>query len=677
MATPELLPNAFVRLDARSGWRALGDAAPAGLVFDGTGVALGEPGRRPIPDTEMGGSFGGRTLPRGVAVAADGRVFLADPEHRRVLVLLPGWGEDARPVDAAPYWPFRPLYERPAPPAADACSIATPNGPDDPYALVRPTDVALAPNGDLVIVDAGADRILVLVLPQAAIRRVVRLAGAPTAIGFDTRGRAYVALAGAGRVARFAPDWTPDPDYRGGAGTLVAPTAIAVVAGAACRCRAGDRCACTAPADAGPPDGTSFVVDGSAIRALDPDGRPVERALPDRLPRPPFAVSADGALTRPLPPRAPLRLPGVVVDRRGRLAGLPLLARPRRIVRPRTATWIAGPFDGGRDGFAWDRVLLDVDLPDRTRLLVSTLTDDAALEAERIAHVPAEAWATPLAIEPGATAEVLIQSGAGRFLWLSVELFGDGEATPAIHAVEIGAPRASSIRYLPAPFHQDPESRAFLDRLLAYFDAVFAAPALAGRHFAAHLDPRSVPAGPFLDWLGAWFDWRFMADWPEATRRDMIAQAIPFFRERGTPRGLRRIVQWHTGVADPYPIVVEHFRLRGRPPDPPLSIAGTPLVPARGQHAHAFTLVLPAAAAGDRTRLKRLVEAQKPAHTRCDLRLIEPGIRIARQSSIGVDTLLGGPDMQPLDAGRLAQTLFTAPAGPPTLGSAVLAPPGG
>ena len=36
------------------------------------------------------------------------------------------------------------------------------------------------------------------------------------------------------------------------------------------------------------------------------------------------------------------------------------------------------------------------------------------------------------------------------------------------------APRASSLSYLPPVFHQDPVSAGFLDRLLSYFDTVFA-----------------------------------------------------------------------------------------------------------------------------------------------------------------------------------------------------------
>lgn len=678
----ETLPNAFARLDALAGWQRLAGPAPEGLVFDEGAVMLGEPGRRPLPDVEPSGSFGGRRLPRGVAVTALGQVFLADPEHARILVLSPGWGTLPRPDDAPPYWPFRRLFATPetaaTEPADDPCALTGESGPPaDPYTLVRPTDVSISPAGDLVIVDPGAGRILVLVLPSGAIRRVVTIDGEPTAIGFDTHGRAYVALRVARTVVRFDAGWRIDMDYRGGEGALRAPTAIAVIRGPVCRCRAGDPCACAVPDRADLPDGTAFVLDGGRIAALDPHGRPTDAALPGLLPDPPFTLSPEGALERPLPPREPLRLAGVTVDRRGRIDGVPLVARPRRVVRPRTATWLAGPFDGERDAFAWDRLLFDVDLPERTSLVVSTLTADAALEPERVLAQPDEAWSMPLAIEPDTAPELLVQSMPGRHLWLRIELFGDGVATPAIHAVEIAAPRRSSIRYLPVPFHQDPEGRHFLDRLLAYFDAVLWEPTAIARGFPAYLDAEAAPVGAFLDWLGGWFDWAFLAAWPEKTRREMIARAIPYFRARGTARGLRQLLQWHTGVADPFPVILEHFRLRERSPVPPLHIGGFPLAPPAAETAHVFTLVLPAAAVADRAQVEALIEAQKPAHTRCELRLIEPGFRIARQSSLSVDSLVGGVPMRPLGLGHLAQSTITALSGPPRIGSAILAHPGG
>ncbi|HEX8127039.1 MAG TPA: phage tail protein [Allosphingosinicella sp.] len=665
MIASEPLPNAFARLDSLNGWRAMGDSA--GLVFAPDGVRLGAQ-VRPIPDSEASGSFGGRTLPRGVAIAADGRLFLADPQGQCVRSLVPAWGEAERPPDASPTWPFRPLWERPA---ADFEAAAA-----DPFALVRPTDVKLACNNDLVIADPGAKRLVVLVMPSGAVRRVIPLEGAPTALAFDGGGRAYVVLAQAGKVVRFGRDWGMDTQYRGGAGTLDAPSAIAVIGGPVCLCRAGDPCDCAAVAP-GLPNGTAFVLDGARVKALDPNGRPSEAALPERLDPPPMTVAPDESLSFHRSPLEALRLPGLAVDRRGRIGGLPLVARPRRIVLPKTGSWIAGPFDGARDRFPWDRLVLDSEAPDRTRIVVDSYADDARLDPARVADMPDESWSVPLAIEQGDLPEVLIQSPPGRYLWVRLRFVGDGEATPLVRAVELSGPRASSLRFLPPPFHQDPESASFLDRLLAFFDSMLQEPAEKGRQIARSLSPDSVEAGAFLDWLGSWFDWSFLAQWPDSVRREMIREAIPFFKARGTVPGLKRLIRWHSGAPDPWPTIIEHFRLRGRPAAPPLFVGGLPLSPAPAELAHNFTIVMPRAFVADPALLERLIEAQKPAHTVASLRLVEPSFRIGRQSSIGVDTLIGSAPALPLGLGHLAQGLGTAGGGPPVLGAAYLSHPGG
>ena len=227
-------------------------------------------------------------------------------------------------------------------------------------------------------------------------------------------------------------------------------------------------------------------------------------------------------------------LQGLKVDRGGRLAGtsppppaqprrIALLARPRRIELPRYGLAQLMPLDGGRKGFAWDRIVLTADMPERTRLLISTATTDANLEEAQIADLPASASSAPLEIAPENPPEVLVQSVGGRYLWLRIEMFGDGTRTPRVTRIDVFGPRRSSLADLPAPFHEDTESAAFLDRFLGYFDTVFAEISARQAWVPALLDPVAVPSGPFLDWLGSWFDLEFLPEWPEATRRAMVA----------------------------------------------------------------------------------------------------------------------------------------------------------
>jgi hypothetical protein len=63
------------------------------------------------------------------------------------------------------------------------------------------------------------------------------------------------------------------------------------------------------------------------------------------------------------------------------------------------------------------------------------------------------------------------------------------------------------------------------------------------------------------------------------------------------------------------------------------------------QHAHRFRVVLPAAwvpTVDAEQAIRRVIESEKPAHTSYELNLIQPGLRVGVQSTVGVDTILGG-----------------------------------
>lgn len=651
----------FLRLDPRTGWR-LGPAeSHPGVLDDGASLLLGVPGRVAISATEPFGSFGGRTLPRGMAVTDEGRIFLADPDRRVILT----WQVGAPPHDGETR-PFRPLWSaRPLPVAAPHDVTPPAHPPGDPYTLVRPTDVAMSPSGDLVIVDPGAGRVVVIAYPSARVRRVIAVpAGAPTAVAFDDAGRAYVADPGRGTVDRYDRWWRRDPSYPHRSTAFSEPEQVAAARrsgerdrGAACGC---DGCQEHREADL-------LVLDRNRVIALDGRGRVVETGavVPDLVPGPLQLEPGGGLLylDAARPWLDPLGIPGVSLTRDGRHleSGLPLVALPSRVALPRSGSFTTAAMDGGRPGFAWDRIVLRADLPANTRVLVRTLTSDSALEFDRMAAAPDSAWSLPLTIRPDETPEVLVQSQAGRYLWLRVELFGDGRTTPRISGLDIHGPRHSTVRHLPAGFHQDPESLRFLDRFLTYFDTVFAEITAANRDIVALFDPRAVPEGEPLAWLGRWFDLEFLAEWSPDLRRRMIAQAVAYARTRGTVAGLQQILRWHTGLSEPMPQIIEHFRL----PEGPVMVGGEPLE--RTSVSHTCTLVLPDAVVPDataHTRLERLIAEHAPAHVCVHLRLVTAGVAVGRQATIGVDTLLGGHPSGALGRSRLGAGLATAPPRP-------------
>jgi hypothetical protein len=62
------------------------------------------------------------------------------------------------------------------------------------------------------------------------------------------------------------------------------------------------------------------------------------------------------------------------------------------------------------------------------------------------------------------------------------------------------------------------------------------------------------------------------------------------------------------------------------------------------EYAHRFRVFVPASwvrTAQDERMVRRALDAEKPAHTRYDLCLIEPRFRVGLQSTVGLDTMIG------------------------------------
>lgn len=648
-----LVQPTFWRLDSRIGWRL---SARSHDIFDDAaagGLRLGDENAAAILPTEPGGTFGGLTRPTGLAVGPDGRLFLADPHNNVILSYTP------HAAAFTPLWAARP-----------------PASPPDPYTLSAPRGVAMSRDGDLVVADTGHHRLILFAWPMLAARHIIDLGqGEPWDVAYDSLGRLYVADAFHKRIRRFDRLWREDVAYLGGvcendADNFLAPQHLAV--------DSQDRLLVL---DVSRRRVVALDEKGGCLPTLDPPLHERRFPLPLRLDNGALSLPQDD---RPGCPMLPL--PGLSVTRSGRLVGtsLMLLARPGGVTYPRQGLYLSEPLDSRIFNCAWHRLALDIDVPEGTTLTLRTYTAPAALDADRIANLPPARWSAPLTIGPGDWPELLIQSPPGRYLWLNGEFRSNGAATPLLRALTLYAPRQSSLNYLPPVFHEDAVSAAFLDRFLSYFDTIFHEIETQIAAFTSYLDPDGVPAGDFLAWLASWFDLAFLAEWSDAVRRAFVRQAIALYKQRGTLPGLQAILRLHTGLPAPHPVIIEHFRLRDydarrdvADPPGPYYLAGAPLDPSSAEIAHHFTLALPQKAAGDSAALQtlqQLIDAQKPAHTRYQIRLVSPGIAIGCQSTIGVDMLLGSAPPEPLGGFALAPGSYLVPNTPtrPRLGASYL-----
>jgi phage tail-like protein len=263
--------------------------------------------------------------------------------------------------------------------------------------------------------------------------------------------------------------------------------------------------------------------------------------------------------------------------------------------------------DAGRPDTPWHRVYIDGCIPPgcRLRFFAKAFNDPASRTAVPYAEQPAPLW-NPLGSElpfhaplapnkPGESGlfEVLLQhrDGAvrtltGRYLQLRILMEGDGQHTPAIHALRIYAPRFSyQEAWLPPLFRQQ-AARADADtdnatgadsgaatgpangadvreRLLAACEGLLTP--IEGRIAAAEalLDPHAAPPA-LLPVLAATLGIRLPPEWPEARARRLLASGCLVQQWRGTWPGLRLALDIASdgGVARGEVVIVEHFRLR-------------------------------------------------------------------------------------------------------------------
>ena len=389
---------------------------------------------------------------------------------------------------------------------------------------------------------------------------------------------------------------------------------------------------------------------------------------------------------------AAIRPPGLDVDAAG---GLGLPGRTRRVNRSgqpaceapattltppvleRAGTWISTQLDSGIYRCPWHRIRVQAQVPPATSLRVSTYSQDEAAGDAAVPDIADADWRPMGPVRPGDN-DLLILGSPGRYLWVRLDLAGDGYSTPSVPSLRLEYPRNSYLRFLPAVYSADPGSADFLARYLAIAQTSIEdiEAGLAG--IPALFDPLAVP-DPFVDYLAGWLDVPVEGTWTSQQKRLLIKAAVGYFRGRGTPAAIRAHVSAYlrsmTGVTvtdDGLPQLVEGFRQRryrtlpsGADSQRPLwSLAltarlqadrfdrlgqvrlvsvGDPQLDMFTEHAYRFSVFVPAALAQrpqDRQMLRRAISAEAPAHTRGELVLVQPAMCLGRQSHLGLDSML-------------------------------------
>ena len=339
-------------------------------------------------------------------------------------------------------------------------------------------------------------------------------------------------------------------------------------------------------------------------------------------------------------------------------------------------------FDSTSPGTQWHKLALDATIPANTQLSVAHFVAEEAHSLEEIYDLPDEAWSKPMIFRPqglnendktlGLTALIRQDNTRpvrGRYLWLKLTLTGGEQFTPTVKSVRVYFPRISYLRYLPAVYQQDKAGHDFLERFLSLFETFFANTEQQTDHIAHYFDADAVP-DEFVRWLAGWLAIAVDEPWTDQQIRqirNLIKQAPTLFRQRGTRAGIEELVRIFTGDC---PFIVEPFQIlsaerSSQIPAPELEELKKILGRLYQSYPDSYSFYVflrpdQAPLETEREVIRRLVETEKPAHTRAHILNLAPWIILDGHTYLEVNTYLGIPPAR-LDMGAaLGDTRLTA-----------------
>jgi phage tail-like protein len=328
---------------------------------------------------------------------------------------------------------------------------------------------------------------------------------------------------------------------------------------------------------------------------------------------------------------------------------------------------------------SWHRIQLTATVPVGTSVEVETFTAEAGtpdLSTAAFKQCLLAGFDNP---------DGLVQSDPGRQLWMRVTLRSDGNQTPEIHSIQAYFPRDSYLKFLPAVYQEDVDSRLFLERFLSIFQTSNDDWDQTIDNLWQLFDPMATPAA-FFPTLASWLALEVNPEWSDSQRRIMLRKAIQSYAVRGTVAGIQQAIEDYAGVANAR--IAEDFKFRrwaALPADEPLSggvrlwsrdvygklqldvnsqigkfrLTGAPepaLEPLTWG-ANRFRVYFPAGpynAAQITSRVREVVEREKPAHAEAAYCPVLPRMRVGVQAMVGVDAVVGDINYMVLSSAKAA-----------------------
>lgn len=194
--------------------------------------------------------------------------------------------------------------------------------------------------------------------------------------------------------------------------------------------------------------------------------------------------------------------------------------------------------DSGISGCSWHRIVLDADIPDNSTITVSFITSETE-ECET--YLINDKIITFTKVK-----DALIQIPPGRYIRLRIDFHREGKESPVLRQVKIYYERLSYLRYLPAIYQDNSESKDFLERFLSIFESSMYDSEEMISSLALFFDPMAAPE-EFYHWLADWVSLDLYDLLEENQKREFILNAVQFYKKKGTASGLSDLVSLLTG----------------------------------------------------------------------------------------------------------------------------------
>ncbi|MFN0147233.1 MAG: phage tail protein [Dehalococcoidia bacterium] len=694
-------PPGYLFLNTGAGWPSLHDDWVEGLAQTPEGALelLRVPGDFAVVGPAAGVETG--LLPSGgIAIDADGDIYLSDPAGHRV------WRV---PCAGQPY----PLACLHGPGAAVG-------------ALDHPGGIAVSPDGRLYIADTANHRVQVVDLRSGQVRAIWGQPGSlavptasaeagrfnsPRGIAIDHAGNVYIADTGNARIQRFDAFGRVDRAFATAFAAqfpvLAQPSVVALLpasdverllvidaasgvlsaytTGGALDVEESARWAGLGPITAVAADGEALYTGDAtgAVRVHGRDGRLRGEVRP-------FARRDDGADT----------ISALALDCHGRLfarqAGGTTLSMAPAAAFVRCGAFMLGPVQPADGPVRWQSVALDAAAGGAsTHIQVFTLSSNtldgtapattpaapvscagpAASTSEEPGPetlVPLDTWRAA----PGDTLDFLALNEPGTYLWIAALIQGDGSASPLIQQVRVDFNRRSWVADLPAVYQRSAPELGFADRMMLLFESILSDSSDAMDEMARLFDPAAAPddgrPSSWLDWLAGWLALELPEDWSQERRRRAVAEAFRAHGRRGTVESLRALIELSTSarvhISEPARFasiwslgetsvlgadtMLAAAHAEGAVLGATATLGQSHLIgeedfgaPLFEDLAHRFCVsVYDVDMADDRTAayIRDVIEREKPAHTVYDLCTTGALMRVGFQAQVGIDTIVAG-----------------------------------